>query len=31
MARLPGKVTEEWPEGERFAEAFAHGTMSVEL
>jgi mannose-6-phosphate isomerase-like protein (cupin superfamily) len=31
LAQLPGKVTEKWPEGERFAQAFAHGTMSVEL
>jgi mannose-6-phosphate isomerase-like protein (cupin superfamily) len=31
LARLPGKVTAKWPEGERFARAFAHGTMSVEL
>jgi mannose-6-phosphate isomerase-like protein (cupin superfamily) len=28
---LPGKVTEQWPMGERFVSAFAHGTMSVEF
>lgn len=28
---LPGPRSAEWPEGERFARAFAHGTMSVEL
>jgi len=31
MRRLPGPVTEQWPKGERFAEAFRHGSMSVEL
>jgi mannose-6-phosphate isomerase-like protein (cupin superfamily) len=31
LARLPGKVTEKWPGGERFVRAMAHGTMSVEL
>jgi mannose-6-phosphate isomerase-like protein (cupin superfamily) len=31
LARLPGKVTPQWPEGERFTTAFAHGTMSVEF
>lgn len=31
LARLPGKVTPQWPMGERFARAFAHGSMSVEL
>lgn len=31
LARLPGKVTEMWPKGERFAQALAHGSMSVEL
>ena len=29
--RLPGPQTARWPAGERFAEAFAHGSMSVEL
>ena len=31
LQRIPGKVTEEWPMGEPFALAFAHGSMSVEL
>jgi mannose-6-phosphate isomerase-like protein (cupin superfamily) len=31
LARLPGKATQRWPEGERFVEAMAHGSMSVEL
>lgn len=31
LARLPGPATDRWPGGERFATAFAHGTMSVEL
>ena len=31
LRRLPGKVTPQWPQGERFVRAFAHGTMSVEL
>ncbi|HYD79179.1 MAG TPA: cupin domain-containing protein [Paucimonas sp.] len=31
MARLPGPASDRWPEGERFARGFAHGTMSVEL
>lgn len=31
LARLPGKVTPQWPEGERFVRALAHGSMSVEL
>ncbi len=29
--RLPGPVTPQWPTGERFVKAMAHGTMSVEL
>ena len=29
-ARLPGPVSDQWPQGERFVRAFAHGTMSVE-
>jgi mannose-6-phosphate isomerase-like protein (cupin superfamily) len=29
--RLPGKVSEKWPDGERFVTALAHGSMSVEL
>jgi mannose-6-phosphate isomerase-like protein (cupin superfamily) len=31
LARLPGPVSPGWPEGERFAQAFGHGSMSVEL
>jgi mannose-6-phosphate isomerase-like protein (cupin superfamily) len=31
LARLPGKVTAAWPDGERFATALAHGSMSVEV
>ena len=31
MARLPGPKTERWPDGERFVEAFAHGSLVVEL
>ena len=31
LKRLPGKVTEKWPMGERFVHAFSHGSMSVEL
>ena len=31
MGRLPGPVTPNWPTGERFVKAMAHGTMSVEL
>ncbi len=30
-AALPGPVTPQWPQGERFVRAFAHGSMSVEL
>lgn len=30
LARLPGPASARWPEGERFATAFAHGTMRVE-
>lgn len=28
---LPGPKTERWPDGERFAEAFGHGSLVVEL
>lgn len=31
LAQLPGPVSEAWPAGERFVQALAHGTMSVEL
>lgn len=30
-ARIPGRVTDKWPDGEPFADALAHGTMSVEV
>lgn len=31
LQRLPGPRTARWAHGERFVEAFAHGSMSVEL
>ena len=31
LSQIPGATTARWPEGERFAKAFAHGSMSVEL
>jgi len=31
LARLPGPKTTRWPDGERFVEAFSHGTLLVEL
>jgi mannose-6-phosphate isomerase-like protein (cupin superfamily) len=31
LGRLPGPVTPQWPGGERFTRALAHGSMSVEL
>lgn len=31
LARLPGPKTARWPDGERFVEAFSHGTLLVEL
>jgi len=31
LQRLPGPRTANWPDGERFTEAFAHGTLTVEL
>jgi len=31
LARLPGPKTARWPDGERFIEAFAHGSLVVEL
>jgi hypothetical protein len=31
LARLPGPITTRWPSGERFALAFARGSMSVEV
>lgn len=31
LARLPGRESAVWPEGEPFADAFRHGSMSVEI
>ena len=31
LKRLPGPKTPRWPAGERFAEAFTHGSLLVEL
>jgi mannose-6-phosphate isomerase-like protein (cupin superfamily) len=31
LRQLPGKITDEWPMGERFVRALAHGSMSVEI
>jgi mannose-6-phosphate isomerase-like protein (cupin superfamily) len=31
IARLPGKASPGWPDGEPFTLALAHGTMSVEI
>ena len=31
LQRLPGPASEQWPGGERFVAALAHGSMSVEL
>jgi mannose-6-phosphate isomerase-like protein (cupin superfamily) len=31
LKAIPGKVTADWPMGERFTVAMSHGTMSVEL
>jgi mannose-6-phosphate isomerase-like protein (cupin superfamily) len=31
LTRLPGPKTSHWPDGERFIEAFSHGTLTVEL
>ncbi|HET7062652.1 MAG TPA: cupin domain-containing protein [Rudaea sp.] len=31
LRRLPGPRTLNWPEGERFVEAFTHGSLVVEL
>ncbi len=28
---LPGPASAKWPDGERFRQAFAHGSMSVEI
>jgi mannose-6-phosphate isomerase-like protein (cupin superfamily) len=31
LARIPAAKTDKWPNGEPFADAFKHGTMSVEV
>jgi mannose-6-phosphate isomerase-like protein (cupin superfamily) len=31
LARIPGAPSKEWPAGERYATALAHGSMSVGL
>jgi mannose-6-phosphate isomerase-like protein (cupin superfamily) len=31
LAKIPGNITPQWPSGERFAAALAHGSMSLEL
>ena len=31
LQRLPGPRSPNWPDGERFTEAFAHGSLAVEL
>ena len=31
LQQLPGKITGEWPMGERFIRGLAHGSMSVEI
>jgi mannose-6-phosphate isomerase-like protein (cupin superfamily) len=31
LQRLPGPATAKWPQGQRFVEAFTHGTLLVEL
>jgi mannose-6-phosphate isomerase-like protein (cupin superfamily) len=31
LKRLPGPKTPKWPDGERFTEAFTHGSLLVEL
>jgi mannose-6-phosphate isomerase-like protein (cupin superfamily) len=31
LQSLPGPRSARWPDGERFVEAFAHGTLVVEL
>jgi mannose-6-phosphate isomerase-like protein (cupin superfamily) len=31
LSQLPGPISEQWPHGERYARAFAHGSMSVEF
>ena len=31
LKKIPGHASTTWPQGERFVQAFRHGTMSVEL
>jgi len=31
LSRIPGAPSEQWPEGERYALAFSHGSMSTGL
>jgi mannose-6-phosphate isomerase-like protein (cupin superfamily) len=31
LAKIPGRKTAAWPEGEPFVEALRHGSMSVEV
>jgi mannose-6-phosphate isomerase-like protein (cupin superfamily) len=31
VSRIPGAPSEQWPQGERYAEALAHGSMSAGL
>jgi mannose-6-phosphate isomerase-like protein (cupin superfamily) len=31
LSRIPGAPSKQWPEGERYAEALAHGSMSLGL
>jgi mannose-6-phosphate isomerase-like protein (cupin superfamily) len=31
LLRLPGPPSRKWPDGERFIQAFAHGSLTVEL
>jgi mannose-6-phosphate isomerase-like protein (cupin superfamily) len=31
LARIPGPPTQKWPEGDRYATALAHGSMSLGL
>jgi mannose-6-phosphate isomerase-like protein (cupin superfamily) len=29
LSRIPGPPSEKWPDGERYAQAFEHGTVSL--
>lgn len=31
LAQLPGAASAKWPQGERFLQAFTHGSMKLEL